>query len=539
MIKNIFKAIGFLSLVVTALNPVLAQENSTPASIAKSRLQNIWINNTTNAAGGVVDAPTMYSVTDLGYGITKGDFKYVQQGDDNNRVKFHTEGGGIYKELNNMFLWGEFSFQRDKIEGARFNCSMYDPMRDMPFFLGDSTASKWVNQEYNVKMKASSPKLWNFLTLGVTGSYMTAQGAKQIDPRPLMNVSKFDIGASALFELGKGHFIGLNYDYYSRREDGNASNTNNRNVPTCWEFTAPGFFREAVIDYYSSIITTRYYHSNTMGGGIQYGFKNDNWNILLAGNYTQRVEDVTPEHLDMSAGNGAATTPLKMLGTVKEDIYTGKLLVNYTFNNGNFLALNASYEENSVDGIEYFQTFDNSYEVQKWIVNAKYTRSNISKVKTAVKLDYVVNDGNVYKWWFGANFTSGTNDWIYYSHNCNQDVKNNFFGLFASRHIKFNENNSLTVNLNGGMSKNAESVMNYTGSGTQADNFGWTMFTLKDFNFLSSDYTKFGGELSYAYSGFKNSSMSLFVTAALDHYSPDSKEFNKRTYTNFKVGIAF
>ena len=81
--------------------------------------------------------------------------------------------------------------------------------------------------------------------------------------------------------------------------------------------------------------------------------------------------------------------------------------------------------------------------------------------------------------------------------------------------------------------------MNYTGSGTQADNFGWTMFTLKDFNFLSSDYTKFGGELSYAYSGFKNSSMSLFVTAALDHYSPDSKEFNKRTYTNFKVGIAF
>jgi hypothetical protein len=41
MIKNIFKAIGCLSLVVTALNPVLAQENQSPASVEKLKMQNI------------------------------------------------------------------------------------------------------------------------------------------------------------------------------------------------------------------------------------------------------------------------------------------------------------------------------------------------------------------------------------------------------------------------------------------------------------------------------------------------------------------
>ncbi len=539
MIKNIFKAIGCLSLVITAFNPVLAQENQTSASVAKQKLQNIWLNNTNNAAAGVVDAPQLYSITDLGYGITKGDFKYVQQGDDNTQVMFHTEGGGIYENLKNMFLWGEFSFQRDKIEGARFNASMYDPLRDMPFFLADSTSAKWINQEYNVKMKASTPKLFNFLTLGATASYKAGQGAKQIDPRPLMRISKFDVGVSALFELGEHNFIGLNYDYYSRREDGNSTNTNNSSAPTCWEFVAPGFFRSGIIDYYSSIITTRYYHVNAMGGGLQYGFKNDHWNILLAGSYMQRVEDVTSEYLDDDCGNDQGDTPLKMIGTVKEDVWNGKLVANYTFNNGNMLSLNASYEDKSVDGIEYFQTFDNTYEVQKWIVNAKYTRSNKSKVATDIKLDYLVNDGNVYKWWFGINYNTKTNDWVYYSHNSTQDIKNNYFGAFISRHIKMGDNNSLTINLNGGFSSNADAALSYTGAGTQPEDPAWTMFTLKDFNFLASDFTKFGGDITYSFSGFKSESMSMFFTVALDYISPDSSEFDKRTFTNFKVGVAF
>ena len=115
------------------------------------------------------------------------------------------------------------------------------------------------------------------------------------------------------------------------------------------------------------------------------------------------------------------------------------------------------------------------------------------------------------------------------------------FGAFSSRHITFgNNNHSLTINVNGCYSSNSEAFMKYEGAGTQPDNVGWTDFTLRDYNYLTTNYVKFGGEVSYAYSGFKNSdSMSLSFTAGLDYYAPNSKVFDNRTITNFKLGIAF
>ena len=533
MIKNIFKAIGCLSLVVTAFNPALAQENQTPASVAKLKMQNIWMNNTNNAAGGVVDASKVYSISSLGVTAAEGDFKMVQDGTDNLTYGISTQGGGIYDKLNNMFMWGSLSYKRDAMDGTRFNCLAYDPFRDVPFLLADSISSKWVRQEYELQMKMASPKLFNFLTLGLSGSYISGLSAKQVDPLCRMDVSHFGWGASALMRFG-GHNIGLSFNHSNRREDGNAGIVNSKNTARAWDYVAPGFFREAEFGAFGSLIDNRYMHQHTLAGGFQYGFKNDHWNILLNGDYKLRVEDINNEQLNSSPGTGR-----QMIGTVKEHNWSGKFVTNYTFNNGNMLSLNASYENRSVDGIEYFQEFDNTYEVQAWIVKAKFIRSNIAKVNTEVRLDYMVNDGNVYKWWFGVNYANRTNDWIYYLPNANQDVTNNVYGLFASRHIKLGKNNSLTVSINGGFSSNSEASLNYSGEGTQVDNAGWTEFTLKDFYYLTSGYINAGYDLTYAYSGFKRSSLSLFVSVAGDYYSAKSEMFNDRGIASFKVGVAF
>ena len=534
MIKNIFKAIGCLSLVVTALNPVLAQENQTPASVAKLKMQNIWMNNTNNAAGGVVDASKVYSISSFGIGTAEGDFKMVQDGNDNLTYGLSTEGGGIYEKLNNMFMWGSLSYTREALRGTQFNCLAYDPFRDVPFLLADSNTSKWIRQEYELSMKMASPQLFNFLTFGLSGNYVAGLSAKQVDPLARMDVSHFGWGASALMTFGK-HNIGLSFNHSNRREDGNAGIVNSKNTSRAWDYVAPGFFREAEFGSFGSLIDNRYFHMHTLAGGFQYGFKNDHWNILLSADYMQRVEDINNEQLNSSPGTGR-----QMIGTVKEDSWSGRFVTNYTFNNGNMLALNASYENRSVDGIEYFQEFDNTYEVQAWIVKAKYIRSNISKVNTQVKLDYIVNDGNVYKWWFGANYSNGTNDWIYYLPTANQAVKNSFFGVFASRHIKLGKNNSLTINIDGGYQSNNKAELNYSGEGTQPENAGWTDFTLKDFNYLTTEYAKAGVEISYSYSGFKkNSSLSLFITESVDMYVPNSDNFDRRVIQNLKIGLAF
>ena len=533
MIKNIFKAIGCLSLVVTAFNPVLAQENQTPASVAKLKMQNIWMNNTNNAAGGVVDASKVYSISSFGINAAEGDFKMVQDGTNNLTYGLSTEGGGNYEKLNNMFMWGSLSYTRDAMDGTKFNCLAYDPFRDVPFLLADSISSKWVRQEYELQMKMASPKLFNFLTLGLSGSYISGLSAKQVDPLCRMDVSHFGWGASALMSFGK-HNLGLSFNHSNRREDGNAGIVNSKNTARAWDYVAPGFFREAEFGAFGSLIDNRYFHQHTLAGGVQYGFKNDHWNILLTGDYKLRVEDINNEQLNSSPGTGR-----QMIGTVKEHNWSGKFITNYTFNNGNMLSLNASYDNRSVDGIEYFQEFDNTYEVQAWIVKAKYIRSNISKINTEVRLDYMVNDGNVYKWWFGLNYANRTNDWLYYLPAASQDVTNNVYGLFASRHIKLGNNNSLTVSINGGWSSNSEAALNYAGEGTQVDNAGWTDFTLKDFYFLSSGYVNLGYDLTYAYSGFKRSSLSLFVSLTADYYAAKSDMFNDRGISSFKVGVSF
>ncbi len=534
MIKNIFKAIGCLSLVVTAFNPVLAQENQTPASVEKLKMQNIWMNNTTNAAAGVVDASKVYSISSLGYQMDKGDFSMTQAGKDNNQFQLKTEGGGVYEKLSNMFMYGELSYTRDVIKESRFNLLEYDPFRDIPFLLADTNTSKWIRQQYDLSMKIATPQLFNFLTLGVTGNYMTGLSAKQDEPKTQKDVSRFGIGGSILMSFGK-HHIGMEFNHQNRREDGYTMISNSRFTSRAWDYVAPGFFREAEMGSFSSLVTSRYNHSHLMNGALQYGFKNDHWNFLLEGKYQHLVEDINNESLDSSPYTGR-----KMIGTVVQDTWSGKVVLNYTFNNGNMLALNASYADKHVDGIEYFQEYNSEFEVQAWEVKAKYIRSTIDRVHTDVKLDYIVNDGNVYKWWFGANFANRTYDWAYILPSAGQNVANSIFGVHASRHIQFNDNNSLTVKLNGAYSSNGEASSTYEAPGTHPDNVGWTEFTLKDFNYLTTNYVKFGGELSYSYSGFKrNDSLSLFFTVALDHYSPDSDEFDKRTISNFKIGLAF
>ena len=43
------------------------------------------------------------------------------------------------------------------------------------------------------------------------------------------------------------HALGLNFDYYSRREDGSAGNSNNRRDQQVWELRGLGFHSEGVI----------------------------------------------------------------------------------------------------------------------------------------------------------------------------------------------------------------------------------------------------------------------------------------------------
>ncbi len=523
-ITNTKIAVSVLSVLfaATAMNA-----QNTPASIDKSKMESMWINNSNNAAGGMIDAPEKSAQAYFGYDKTDGDFKKAQLGDDNSTVKFHTDGGGIYKQINNMYIWGEFNYTRDDIAGARWNSTLVDPTRTMPFFLADSTASKWKNQIYEMKFKAGFPKLFDRLYVGIGGTYQVAQAAKQIDPRPLTKMSKVQIQPSVIFEINENNHFGANFDYISYREDGSAENSNTRVDPQGWEMVAPGFFTQGVVSYFSSVRTLRNYNANTLGGGVQYGVNYDNFKALVAGEYSYKVEDVTMSY----------TTP-RMAGTVKEDTWKATLAAQYNFDDGNILFFNYKYQSQNTDGIEYFQTYDNTYEVQSYITDAKFIRSNFNVETHTVAADYMITDSELaYKWKFGAEASVIKDDYIYYVPETTRNVNTFNLSAYATGNFKMNDSFTAMLTVKGGHSFNNKGEFDY--NGTRSGNAAYTDFALKDFNYMCTEYTHMGAELTVVCNKIFKSSTPVFASCGYTYYKPSGDLFDSRSIITCKLGMTF
>ena len=80
MKNKIFKIAAILVPALFAGYVAMAQ-TGTKAAIERAALENIWTSNTENAAGGMVDAPTLMANAFAGYDYKKGDFKPKQVGE--------------------------------------------------------------------------------------------------------------------------------------------------------------------------------------------------------------------------------------------------------------------------------------------------------------------------------------------------------------------------------------------------------------------------------------------------------------------------
>ena len=235
-------------LVAAALAPLCtsAQRINTEASVERLKSESLQFSYSDNASGIQLDQMDYYSQVGLGYDIEKGSFKRAQEGEHNTGYRFFTDGGGTMKALKGAFIWGSFEYSRDQLRDAEYNASLIDPLRGTPFFIADTYKSKWINQLYDMTVKAAAPKLWDRLIFGIEATYQNGQGAKQHDPRPLVSLSKFEIKPGVTVTLGK-HAIGANYQYYSRREDGTASNKISMSTNPVYIFNFPGFYVDASI----------------------------------------------------------------------------------------------------------------------------------------------------------------------------------------------------------------------------------------------------------------------------------------------------
>lgn len=550
MRNKIFKIAAILVPALFVGFQAIAQ-TGTNAAIERAKLESIWLNNTENAAGGMIDAPVQMANAYIGYDYKKGDFKPKQVGEKINSLKFHTDGGGIYKNVGNMFIWGDFTYTRDNVAGAKWNATLADPTRDMPFFVADENVSKWKNQTYEMGFKVGFPRLINnHLVIGIAGSYKAAIAAKQLDPRPLTKVSDLHVMPSIVWEFNPNNSFGAVFHYTSYREDGSATNVNHLHDQKGWEMVAPGFFNDGVIASFAGINKLRNYNANALGGSAQYSFKNDKFKALISGDYLYRVEDVLCNY-----------TKPQMSGTVKKTVWGVNFAAQYNATEKDRVFFRYRYNNNDLRGIEYFQTYDNTYEIQSYITDAKFERSKFLKKSHNFNVDYMIAEGDAYSWKFGVNAVSAKDEFTYYVPETHKQINNFFFGADVTYNLIVDAQNSVTFNVNGGVNNLSKSVFDY--GGVKEDNKAFTDFALMDFIYQSSDYTKWGFNVTYSFSGIKSLS-SLFVSLGYENIKPSGDNttwgaaikkfpflspyhgadqeksiFNKRNLLTFKVGITF
>ncbi len=525
MKKNIIAILATLALGLSS--PAYAQTKVSPVTVDRTEMESLWLSNTNNTAGGVVDAPERQALAEAKYDLTKGDFKYAQLGDDNKTAIFHTKGGGIYEKLGGAYFWGEFTYKNESIAGARWNATLVDPLRDMPFFLADDNFSKWKNQKYNLRFKATTPVLFDHLVLGIGGSYDNAIAAKQIDPRPKTLMSKVEVIPSLLWNFNDGFSLGADFQYYSYREDGTGSRVNALVDPRAWDMVAPGFFNAGVLaSFGSSIHPLRAYNANALGGGLQLGYEDDEVKAVVGANYIYKVEDVQFSY-----------EKPQMAGTVRDTRYDVTLAAEKKFDSGNLLFINFKTAYKDYDGIEYFQTYDNTYEVQSWITDAKFVRSNFNNTLETLKVDYMVTDGaDGYVWKAGVEANFCDDAFVYYVPESHRKISYLDASAYVTRNFVLGSKWAVLANVFGGYSGNITSELDY--NGTRGDDPGYTEFTVLDFQYATTDFVKFGADVKFVFGGLKGSS-SLFAGASYKHICPSGDQFNKRSFLVFSAGLTF
>lgn len=511
--------IKYASLAALLLHFTLyinAQDYSTPQSIELMKARSLWFN-TGNGAGLVLDELTSYGSLEANYNIEKGSFKRVQEGQRENRLGVYTEGG---VQLGEAYAWGEFNYNNTTSHDSRFNTAMLNPFRGIPYYPADPNISEWRKQDYNLRMKAASKPLLGRYILGIQAEYVTQAGAKQIDPRSEVYYYHLDIKPGVATRFGI-HQLGLNIAYRNMiQETRGHTNSDTQVNQDLYVVKGLGNHYTAVIGGLQSL-GSFHYKSNLLGAELQYGLNLPEVKLLFNGGYNYSVEDVVRDiSKPRKEGSLALNTLFANIGVVKEG--------------DNLQRLDISYSANRANGIEYVQVLDNTYEVQQWVDVYSSIRSTYSSDNLNIKYDFYRGANNDYFWKAGAVAGYVSQNDLYIMPESNMDIENMYFGVNGLINFEVGKSGKISLGADFVYNNNLEGEYNYGGASPDSEVI--TDFLIPDFNYLSSDFYKLGGTISY-FTGISNTT-GLYVKLTADLYKPTEGD-TKRGVGSVGLGFTF
>lgn len=487
-----------------------------PAAIEFSHVKSLWFN-TNNAAGLAINPLSKYSQVHSMIKHDNGDFKFQQQGSKETDIQFNANGA---LQLKGFSLWGDFTFSNINTKGSRFNTMLYEPFRQMPYYVGDPVSSDWRKQLYNLRMKFATPIMNDLFAFGCEIDYTSKTGAKQNDPRSTSYYYSISARPGILVKVNDKHYLGVNGEYENMFERTIPTNSNSQQ-------DQPVYIMRGLGNYFSGMIGgvgglgTFYYKSDKIGGGFQYGY-HGNVNVLLDLGYSMKIED-------------AFQSPSKPqnMGSTKQTVMTGNLQF---IKEGNYTSkVTLDYFDRNTDGIEYIQVLDKTYEVQKWVTVQKYVRSNYTLKGASVKYDLIKGNESGYSWRVGVSGEYTDLNDIYYLPRSIFQAENMFGSIYGKKNFKTGEKSFLVIGLNAGYNTNIDGSFDYNGA--DPNSVVIKEFYEKDYAYLTSDYYRTGLSFTYSVAVGKKSN-AIFVNGDYQLMKPKSGS-DSRSNAFLSVGFTF
>lgn len=520
--KNINTYIRFcltgLLMAGVAGSAVAQEQLNTPAAYEIYKQRSLWMQSS-NAAGSFLDNPIDYTELEIGYRWKSGNYHLPQQGAKDNSLLVGAEGAAV---LPNFYAWGSFNHDRNAITDASFNVSAVDPLRNMPFYYADNLLSDWRNQFYNFRFRLSTQRLWKAIYFGLDGRYDLGSAAKQRDMRTASKSYFLQLQPGVVWDICYNHALGVNFDYYSYKEEASVSKVNTDASPIMYEVYGLGTSVEQIL-----LSSTLNYVGNCVGGSAQYNFRTEGVNILISGGYTYRVEDV----------DRSFEKPERKL-TLVEKSWKGDLML--TAGRPAAFAthvVKASYLDRKSDGMQFITQQDATTTLYQILY--KSIRSQYELHKATVNYSFMINRSSEYRWKVdaGAQYTDRNDTYlmprsVFQAENlaANLGMKKNF----ALRERLLNR---LLVGIKATYNMNLSS--NYEYNGGFASSPIVTGLMQGNYDFLTTDAMIYSISAIYSQKINPQLKANLFVRLAFDYANPSGSRYDDRTVLRVGIGCNF
>lgn len=516
--QNINSIKHALLLAACLMSMEMVAQGFSPAAIEQLKMNRLWAASS-NAAGMALDDSSNYSNVTAGYQLQDGNYCRPQEGQKETILGVSSEG---FINLGNALVWGAFEFLQKNLTDAGYNASIADPFRGMPYYVADSHLSKWRNQYYDLKFKASTPLLKHHWAFGLGGGYQATLAAKQRDPRVDTRFYRLELIPGMMYQVNESHKLGASLKYSSIKEDSRMSNVNLYVDQDYYLLYGLGTAVKGI----GSGVTTNYV-GDCWGGTVQYNYTANTFNLLLEGTYEVKAETVEQSF----------TNPKKIAGVKDKIAQVGVTAVQNGRTYTNFLKL--SYRNEHIDGIQYISQRDNSETQQGWMDLHKNIRSTY-KTQTA-SLTYILskNNGVEYNWKLEVGVDYQKQDDKYLMPQSVQNAENILYLLGGKKNFVLGNrlNRRLLVDLHVAYNQNLSGTYHYGGS--HADYLTVTELQQGLTNFYTSDYCRFGGAVTYSQQIQEHKSMNLFGKIAFDRMATSDYDYNGRSYLSISLGCNF